>query len=544
MRKILILTIILSVAAVAGLGVWYATASGGSRSPFRTEKVERQDLLASFTATGTLEPEDIIDVGAQVAGQIKEFGVDAASAQFTLNDASFTAMKAAGVPDAVSAKLQPLKDKTINTQAGFLAEVGKALTPSEVTTYQAALVNSAAKKGKPIDYSSEVEPGALLAKIDDSLYAAKVEQSKAMVVVAQEAYKQALAKVDDAKSNVTVSEANLQTAQVNFDHAKRDWDRAQVLSPKAGSLAPADYDTYQATYESTKAAITQMKAALTQAQVQVKEAEAAADNAKANIGAAQAQLSQDQTNLGYTEIKAPVKGVVIDRRVTIGQTVQSSFNTPSLFLLARDLKRMKVWASVNEADIGHVFVGQKVTFTCDAFAGETFTGTVGLVRLNATMTNNVVTYTVEVLTDNPVDKDHPNGKLYPYLTANLKFVVDNRSNVLTVSNEALRWRPDVKQVAPEARAAYAAKSKPQPAADQPKPKDGDKKGKSGHTGTVWVQEGQFVKPVKVKLGLSDGERTEILDGIDEGTVIVTGDAPVVADGGGSNPFAPQMFGKK
>jgi HlyD family secretion protein len=475
MRKIVVL--LAAVVLIAGgLGLWYARASATPHALYRTEKVEREDLLASFTATGTLEPEDIIDVGAQVAGQIKEFGTDE-------------------------------------------------------------------KKSKPIDYASEVEAGALLAKIDDSLYSAKVKQSEAMVAVAKETYNQAVAKVDDAKANVQVAKANLDVGVANYDHAKRDWDRAQVLSPKQ-ALAPADYDTYLSAFETTRAMVTQNKSALAQADVQVKEAQAAADTAKANIGAVEAQLAQDRINLGYTEIRAPVKGVVIDRRVTIGQTVQSSFNTPSLFLLARDLKRMKVWASVNEADIGHVHVGQKVTFTCDAFAGETFTGTVGLIRLNATMTNNVVTYTVEVLTDNPADKDHPNGKLYPYLTANLKFEVDRRDNALTISNEALRWKPDNKQIAPDARAAFEKKGKGKPEGGE-KPKDGAKQGGSGVHGTVWVQDGQYVRPVRVKLGLTDGNRTEITDDkLEEGAVIVTGDALMTAGDDGSNPFAPQMFGGK
>jgi HlyD family secretion protein len=478
MRKLFFLALILGVAAVGGLGFWYARASGSSHSPFRTEEVKREDLLASFSATGTLEPEDIVDVGAQVAGQIKEFGTDE-------------------------------------------------------------------KSSRPIDYGSEVEAGAVLAKIDDSLYRAKAAQSKAMVDVAQAAYSQALAKVDDAKANVKVAQAQLDSDQVNNDHAKRDWDRAQALSGKQ-ALAPADYDTYQAAYETARVKLGQDKAALAQAEVQVKEFQAAADNAKANIGAARAVYNQDEINLGYTVIKAPVKGVVIDRRVTIGQTVQSSFNTPSLFLLARDLKKMKVWASVNEADIGHVHVGQTVTFTCDAYPGEKFTGAVGLIRLNATMTSNVVTYTVEVLTDNPTDSLHPNGKLLPYLTANLKFEVAKRQDTLTVSNEALRWKPDVKQIAPDARAAFQKARAKRPAQDgQEKDADAPPAGPSSK-GVVWVEDGPFVRPVKVKLGLSDGARTEILgDSLKENDAVVSGDALVVADGGGGgNPFTPQIFGNK
>ena len=166
MRKIiLLLAVVLGIGVVGGLGWWYARASTGSHSPFRTEEAKREDLLASFSATGTLEPEDIIDVGTQVAGQIKEFGTD---------------------------------DKT----------------------------------SKAIDYGSDVDAGAVLAKIDDSLYVAKRNQSKAMVDVAKAAYAQALAKVDDAKANVKVQQAQLDSDQVNYDHSKRDWDRAQILSGK------------------------------------------------------------------------------------------------------------------------------------------------------------------------------------------------------------------------------------------------------------------------------------------------------------------------
>jgi HlyD family secretion protein len=466
MRRIVILVVVLAAFAAGGFGLWYSRVSASTSGPYRTEEVKRGDLMATFSATGTLEPEDIVDVGTQVVGQIREFGIDG-------------------------------------------------------------------RTGKPIDYGSEVEAGTVLAKIDDSIYQAKVNQSQANVTVAQAAYDQATAKIDDANANVKVSQANLAVAQANFDHAKRDWDRAQMLTPKQ-AIAPADYDTYQSAYETTRASVAQMEAAMAQAKVQVAEAQAAAANAKAAIGAAQAMLAQDQINLGYCVIKAPVKGVIIDRRVTIGQTVQSSFNTPSLFLLARDLKRMKVWASVNEADIGKVKVGQDVKFTCDAFPGRVFNGMVGLVRLNATMTNNVVTYTVEVLADNS------DGTLLPYLTANLQFQVDQRKDVLTVSNEALRWKPDIKQVAADARANYAKSLQKHAAAEGSSPASAP-----AARGTVWVAEGQFVRPVRVKLGLSDGTRTEVIgDDLKDGMNVVSGEALQVATSDSSNPFAPQMFGGK
>src|SRR5262249_41659128 len=137
----------------------------------------------------------------------------------------------------------------------------------------------------------------------------------------------------------------------------------------------------------------------------------------------------------YCTIKSPVNGVIIDRRVDIGQTVVSSLSAPSLFLIAKDLSKMQVLVQVNEADIGHVKPGDPVTFTADAFPGDSFEGKVRKVRLNATQTQNVVTYTVEIVTDNS------SLKLLPYLTANVRFVVDHREQVLAVPNAALRWSP-------------------------------------------------------------------------------------------------------
>ena len=150
-------------------------------------------------------------------------------------------------------------------------------------------------------------------------------------------------------------------------------------------------------------------------------------------------------NLGYCTIKSPVRGVIVDRRVNIGQTVVSSMSATSLFLIAKDLKHIQVWLSVNEADIGSISIGQSVTFTVDAFPNRLFHGEVGKIRLNATMTQNVVTYTVEVNTKNE------DGKLLPYLTANAKFKIGRREGVLLVPNAALRWSPMPGQIAPEAR---------------------------------------------------------------------------------------------
>ncbi len=193
--------------------------------------------------------------------------------------------------------------------------------------------------------------------------------------------------------------------------------------------------------------------------------------AKANVGVdeaaikqAEATLRQSQINLGYCKIKSPVKGTIVDRRVNVGQTVVSNLSASSLFLLAKDLSQIQVWASVNEADIGRIQPGVKVHFTVDAYPNETFFGEVLQVRLNATMTQNVVTYTVVVTTEN---KD--NAELLPYMTANLQFEIDRHEDVLKVPNAALRWKPRPQQIAPDIRAETLAAMNRR--GDKPKPAD-------------------------------------------------------------------------
>src|SRR5207244_4435372 len=162
----------------------------------------------------------------------------------------------------------------------------------------------------------------------------------------------------------------------------------------------------------------------------------------AEVDQAEGSVTRAERNLNYTTINSPVRGVVIDRRVNIGQTVVASLNAQSLFLIATDMRRMQVWVAVNEADVGSIHPGEPVSFIVDAFPGETFRGQVNKVRLNAAMTQNVVTYTVEVMTDNA------SGRLLPYLTANVKFEVDRHDDVLMVPNPALRWAPKAEQDAP------------------------------------------------------------------------------------------------
>lgn len=238
----------------------------------------------------------------------------------------------------------------------------------------------------------------------------------------------------------------------------------------------------------------------------------------------EAALRQAEINLGYTTIRSPVKGVIVDRRVNVGQTVVASLNAPSLFLIAKDLRRVQVWASVNEADIGRIRVRQAARFTVDAFPGDEFAGEVAQIRLNATMTQNVVTYTVVVSVDNS------SGRLLPYLTANVRFAIEHRADALLVPSAALRWQP--------------APGQAPPAELPPKPETGAPEvSAASERGTVWVADGRSVRPVAVRIGLSDGLATEIAAGdLRESDRVVVGETAAAEDAGASSPFAPRIFG--
>jgi HlyD family secretion protein len=422
--------------------VLYLRSSGGKSVVFRTVPVKRGDLLATISATGTVEPEEVVDVGAQVAGQINSFGKD--------------------------------------------------------------------KNGKTIDYGSVVEEGTILAQIDDSLYAADVALANAQL--------------QQARAGVKRAEADLGQMKAKLEQARRDWNRAQKLGPSE-ALAQSSYDAYKSAFETAQANLAVGEAAI----VQAKDA----------VAMAQATLQRVQRNLSYCTIKSPVKGVIIDRRVNIGQTVVSSLNAPSLFLLAKDLKRMQVWVSVNEADIGNIHPGQPVSFTVDAYPGQAFRGEVGKIRLNATMTQNVVTYTIEVITDNS------SGKLLPYLTANAQFELSQRNNVLLVPNAALRWFPQPEQVASKFRSMVDSPAQRgggmggKPQSSEPAAKPAAK----NHQGIMWTPDGSYVRPIKVRVGLSDGTNTEVQsDELKDGLEVIVGEQRQgAADSATTNPFAPQMM---
>ncbi len=431
MKKFLNLIITVFVlAAIAAGGYWGYKRWFGQKTQtvFKTEIAEQRDLVSTISATGTVEPEELVNVGAQVSGKIATFGLDA--------------------------------------------------------------------NEKSVDYGSPVKEGMVLARIDDAVYGAEMRAAAANQVQGEASIKQANANIDLAKAQLLLSQSN--------------WTRAQELHAK-NAMSKSDYDSYKSEYDSAVATIAVREANLAQAEAELASAKAAFDKAKQNFD--------------YCIISSPVDGVIIDRRVSVGQTVVSSMSASSIFLIAKDLKRMQVWVSVNEADIGQIKPGMPVNFTVDAFPGEDFVGKVHKIRLNATMSQNVVTYVVEVETDNS------SGRLLPYLTANVKFVQEERPQALAVSNAALRYLPEESLVPAQYRETLAEASNVS---------------RTSKERIVWVlEENQTLRPIRVKTGLNDGILTEIVSGeLRTGMAVTTGASQVAVSeagdsGNAGSPFVPK-----
>ena len=241
------------------------------------------------------------------------------------------------------------------------------------------------------------------------------------------------------------------------------------------------------------------------ARLTVDQAIQARKSAQAQLDLARAQLAKDRTNLAYSVIRSPVSGVVVNRTVDLGQTVAASFQTPTLFLIAQDLRNMQIDSSFAEADVGSIKVGQPVQFTVDAFPDRAFSAKVKQIRLNATTQQNVVTYDVVVAVDNPEQV------LMPGMTAYVNVIVAQHRNVLLIPNAALRFKP-----AEDSRVT----AKGNPPADKAQ----------GRTGTVYVLAQKLLTAVPVRIGISDGRFTEVIAGnVKDADLLVVGTMEAAAD---------------
>ncbi len=306
----------------------------------------------------------------------------------------------------------------------------EAVTSVTVGTQVSGIVNKLY-----VDYNSQVKKGQVIAELDKT----------------------------NLLSELNTAKANLASAQSSLNYQAANMERYKTLYKK-GLVSADEYENALLTYR----------------------------QAKEQVASSRENVQRAQTNLGYATITSPIDGTVISKSVEEGQTVAASFNTPELFTIAKDLTNMQVVANVDEADIGNVKEGDRVTFTVDAYPDDTFEGTVKQVRLEATTTNNVVTYEVVISAPNA------DLKLKPGLTANVTIYTQERSGVLAVANKALRFTPTKETVGKDIKIV-------------------DCKGKN----KVWTLNGNTLTAHPVTIGQSDGINTEITKGLKQGDKIVT-----------------------
>ncbi|MGZ7040467.1 MAG: efflux RND transporter periplasmic adaptor subunit [Thermoanaerobaculia bacterium] len=375
-------------------------------------------------------------------------------------------------------------------------------TVSAVTTVQVGSQVSGVISRLYADFNSRVRKGQLLAELDPTPFQAQVEQR----------------------------EADVTKAKVDAANAKINYTRQSRLA--AAGLAPqSDVDTTRAQYEGANAQVQQATAALQQA----------------------------KTNLGYTKILSPIDGIVVDRQYDVGQTVAASFQAPTLFQIAQDLTKMQVQADVDQSDIGRIQVGQPARFTVDSYPDQEFRGRIAQIRLNATVSQNVVTYPVIIEVSNPEEK------LRPKMTANVTIDVAMVHDVARIPNGALRFRPTDSAATSTAGGSSQATntgtgggSNPERAAAQMGQRSNGIGGAAGafqgrgggrkQTQTVWTLDAEGrPSAVEIRTGITDGRFTQVVSGsLKEGDSIIVGLATSKVEGpappGSSNPMAPRGGG--
>ena len=331
--------------------------------------------------------------------------------------------------EEINFKEEAVKTETLQNSVTATGTI-EAVTSVTVGTQVSGIVNKLY-----VDYNSQVKKGQVIAELDKT----------------------------NLLSELNTAKANLASATSNLSYQAANMNRYQTLYKK-GLVSADEYENALLTYR----------------------------QAREQVASSKENVQKAQTNLGYATITSPIDGTVISKSVEEGQTVAASFNTPELFTIAKDLTNMQVVANVDEADIGGVKEGDRVTFTVDAYPDDTFEGTVKQVRLEATTTNNVVTYEVVISAPNA------DLKLKPGLTANVTIYTQERSGVLAVANKALRFTPTKETVGKDMKIV-------------------DCKGKN----KVWTLSDKTLTAHPVTIGQTDGVHTEIIKGIKKGQKIVT-----------------------
>jgi HlyD family secretion protein len=319
--------------------------------------------------------------------------------------------------------------------------------------------------------------------------------------------------VEQARASLTRLEADVRRAEVQLEDARQKLERAEELALRQ-LIAASELDA---------------------AEVNARVAGAALQAAQAQVAQARASLHQSEVNLAHTIITAPIDGIVISRNVNVGQTVAASMQAPTLFVIARDLRDMQVEASIAESDIGRIRTGQAVTFRVDAYPTDVFAGTVSQVRLQPLVEQNVVSYVTVI------DVPNPDLRLKPGMTANVTVEVARASDVLRVSNSALRVRPS-----PEVLATLGQSAEP---GEEPTSGGdviaGDRASVEHKRADLWVVVEGRLSRIPVAVGITDGTRTAVFSpALAEGAVAVTsiaGESPVAP--ASTSPLLPAFRGR-
>ena len=538
-RRLAFVAVAVALLASAGFLYWGGNANAAE---YMTAKVERGNLRNTVTATGTLQAVTTVQVGSQASGTIAALYADFNStvkkgqllAQLDPSVAQAQVQQAQANLAQAEAQLQQARAAVSQSHAG-VAQTRAGITDARA---RAAAAGSETQNQQAGVTAAEANVAVLKAQFDDARSVLNQEQSLLQSgVISQREFVTAQTSYKTAEARYNQSVAQLRMAQLN----------AQSASVSGQTQAAA--------------AVEQAQAQAQQSQGQVVGAQAQVQNAAAQVQQARAALELSRINLQHTTITSPIDGVVVSRDVIVGQTVAASLSAPTLFTIAQDLTQMQVIANIDQADIGLVEQAKSVAFTVDAFPSEEFKGAIQQMRLNPQNVQNVVTYNVVI------DVSNPEQKLKPGMTANLTVTIDERNDVLKVPNSALRFVPQAtdgqqtrssnsngsrRNGGRRQTADGAAPANSNGAANNVAPAQGDGSAQQPQQGGA---RGQFARPTepvlpgqvrrvwvmgadgkpqprRVKIGLSDGSSTEVVEGeLREGEVVVTGQNVAASSGG-------------
>jgi HlyD family secretion protein len=519
-KKLLLGGGFMAIVVLAGLYFW---GGDSATAQYLTARVDRGNLRNTVTATGALQAVTTVQVGSQASGTIAALYADFNSvvkkgqvvAQLDPAQAKAQVDQARANLQQARASLAQAKAAVTSSRAGISDAQAKSLAARSTVQNNQAGVSAA-----------EANVAVLKAQQEDALSLLKQQESllKAGVI---------------AQRDYDVAMTGYKTAEARYNQAVAQLNQSKLSEQSSAS-----------------AGIAQSTAVVEQSQAQLQQAQAQVQQNAAQVQQAEAALSLAEVNLSHTTITSPIDGVVVSRDVNVGQTVAASLSAPTLFTIANDLTQMQVIANIDQADIGLVEQAKSVKFSVDAFPGKEFDGKIQEMRLNPVNVQNVVTYNVVINVENPEQT------LKPGMTANLTITIDERNNVLKVPNSALRFRPqDGERQRTGAGAGNSAAGQGQGQGRRRDRQQGDSASGNGggdnsnfapasapvlpgQTRVVWVL-GQDGKPQarRIKVGLSDGAATEVVEGnLNEGDMVITGQTVSGSSSTATQQNRPPGFG--